>query len=530
MKKKIIIALAIALFLGVFLIIRNGEEDHSFEVVENRELVEEVFETGVVKSGDILNLSFQTGGTLAGLNFSEGEEVSKGDLLAFLDTDSLEIKKRMAENRIESQTIELNIAKKGADDDMINELENRLKDAERSLEIAARQLKEAEENKETNLKSVYSEIPSLVNRSYLLSKSLKDTYKEIRSKYFVGFYLSETYVARNAVTGIERSYEDLRDVSRNITVHSEFEEMDKALAVAEESFGIIDKSIETIIEISETDFYERRFDFNANSLLWETKEKASDMLSGITSAKSNVKSVREKATSAVTSAEGNFSAAKAQKNAAEDNLNSAKRGEREEKVQAMEANLRNAIYDLRLAEIALENARIHAPYDGKIATVHQKAPEEVAPGSPVITLISDGEFYIEADIYEGDIVSVSLGDPVKIELVPFPNEEFFGEVISINRVGKLINGVVYYEVEISIDSPPENIMPEMTADTTIETSRKETLSLSREAIRRDGARRYVKVLEDDEKKQIDVETGITDAYGYTQIISGLSEGDRVLID
>jgi len=90
--------------------------------------------------------------------------------------------------------------------------------------------------------------------------------------------------------------------------------------------------------------------------------------------------------------------------------------------------------------------------------------------------------------------------------------------------------VVYYEVDISLEDAPERLMPEMTADVTIETSRKTTLSLPRDAIRRDGARRYVKAWEDGKEREIDIEVGITDPYGYVEIVSGLSEGDRAIVE
>ena len=530
MKKKIIAGLIILVAAGGLFIFRDGDSEHEFATVEERDLVEEVFETGVVKSGDSINLSFRSGGELTSLNVSEGQIVERSQFVAGLDTTDLEIQKRQAESRIDAQTAELEMLNQGARDEDIRDLENRLKDAEESVSIAERSLKEARESRESALENSYIGTSSLVNRAYLLSKSLKEDYNDLKDRYFVGFYLQETYRARRSIRDIEDAYDDLRVISRSINENSSFEEKEEGLNQAEETFLIIEDSIEALIDISEIDFYERRFSTASTGMLWEGRDEASEMISSIASKKGGIISTKNETRSGVTSAESNLTSARAQRNELRDRLEAAKRGGREEEIKALEANLRSAGYDLRLTEREIEKSRIYSPQRGKVSKVHLRENEQASPGAPVVTILTDEEFYIETDIYEGDITSVNAGDPVSIELVAYPGEIFNGEVTSIDQTGQLIDGVVYYKTDISIENSPERIMPEMSADATIETSKKTTISLPREAIGRDGARRYVEILEDSERKEVEIETGITDAYGYVEIISGLSAGDQVLID
>ena len=530
MKKKIIAGLIILAALGAFFIFRSGDTEYEFATAQERELIEEVFETGVVKSGDLINLSFRSGGELTRLNVSEGEPVERGQFIAGLDTTDMELQKRQAESRIEAQTAELEMLKKGASDEEIEDLENRLEDAKRSLETAERSLSEAKDSRETVLKNVYTTVPSLITKVELFSRSVKDEYRDLRDRYFTGFYLQDTYLARRLIREVENSYDQLRVASRGVDKNSSFEEMDEALNQAEETLDLIEKHTETLIDISETDFYERRFSARSESLLRETKNETSELISSVSGKKGEISSVRNETRSAITSAEGNVNSAQAQKNELDDRLESAKRGGREEEVRALEANMQSAIYDLRLAEREIEKSRIYSPRAGKVSKIHLRENEQASPGSPAVTILSDGEFYIEVDIYEGDITSVNVGDSVSIELVAYPGETFTGQVTSIDQTGQLIDGVVYYKTDISIENPPERIMPEMSADATIETSKKTTISLPREAIGRDGARRFVEILEDGERKEVEIETGITDAYGYVEIINGLSKGDQVLIN
>ena len=530
MKKKIVVGVIILIAIVAFIIFNNGDTEYNFETVEERELVEEVFESGIVKSGDSLNLSFRTGGTLQELNVSEGQSVSQGDFIAGLDTSDLEIKKSQAQSRIESQSIELDLLRQGARQEEIEDLERRLEEAEDALEIAERSLNQAKSSKETALDNAYTGIPSLLGKVEIFSKEVKDEYKELRSRYFSGFYLQDTYRARSLIREVENAYDDLRSLSRSIDKGSSFEEMDAGLSQAEETLDLIEKNTETLIDISETDFYERRFSTESSSLLWEIKDNVSEMLSQVVGRKGEIRKVRDETDSSITSAESNLSSARSARNEVGDRLESAKRGGRDEEVEAAQASLRSSVYDLELIQRDIDRSSIFSPQSGKVSRIHHRKSEEVSPGSPVVTLLTDDDFYVQVDIYEGDISSVNIDDPVEVEFVAFPGEEFSGRVAAINETGKVVDGVVYYEVDIVIDDAPERLMAEMTADTTIETSRKTVISLPREAIRRDGARRYVKVLEDDQVKEVDVETGITDAYGYTEIISGVSDGDKVIID
>ncbi len=530
MKKKYIIGIILAVVVLSFFLFKGNNDERELITVNERELVKEVFESGAVKSGDNFNLSFQSGGTVEDITVSEGQLIERGQLLASLDKQDLLIRRRQALQKIEMAQAELSLVREGGRDEEITALENRLLEAEEALSLAQRSLQEANEKRDTELNNVYSKVPSSVNRSYLLAKELKDSYKNLRDQYFVGFYLQDTYKARSAINRIERSYEDLRNLSRDLTVSSDREKIDQALIQAEKTFSIIEEAIEEIIDISESDFYERRFSDVSRNFLWSTKKEASDMLSAIVTIRGEIKSAREALRGSVTQAESSLSAARARRNEIKDNLEQIKLGGRDAQVRAAEAAFEAANEDLRLLDRQIERADIKSPVSGRVVTVHSKPGEEVAPGTPVVTVLSEGDFHVEVDIYEGDIPVIELGNKATIEFVPFPRQSFTGEVISINETGKVINGVVYFEVSIGIDNPPERLMTEMTADVNIEVERKKTISLPREAIRRDGIERYVKVLDNGEEKRIDVEIGITDSYGFMEILSGLSEGDQVLVD
>lgn len=528
-KKYLIIGILVLLGIALLFFFKKDGDAHELATVTKKELVKEVFESGAVKTGEDLTLSFQTGGVLGSLNVEEGEKVEKGQFLASLDSTDLLLQKIQAESKLKSAKANLEITVKGARPEEIESLVARLKETEDVLELAEESLEQAKQGRKTALESAYSGIPSLVNQSYLLSKELKDTYKSLRDKYFSGFYLQDTYMARDKVKEIEDSYEKLRNLSRNLTVNSSYEDIDKSLVQAQEIFQTIEKAIETMIDISDTDFYDRRFSITDDKTLWSTKRNVSDMLSNITAAISELESTKNSTKSAVTSAESSLNTTKSKRNELKDQLELAQQSGRIEQIRTALANLQAAQAGFALAKNNLQKATLHSPVKGVVRSINYKESESVTLNSPVIVITPENKFYVKLNIYEGDIAKVSTGDKANISFIAF-DENVEGEVISKSKTGQLIDGVIYFETKVAIDNPPEGLLNEMTGDVSIVVESKKALALPREAVKTEDGQNFVKVLQDGKLVDKKIEIGIIDSYGYAEIISGLERGDEVVMD
>lgn len=77
------------------------------------------------------------------------------------------------------------------------------------------------------------------------------------------------------------------------------------------------------------------------------------------------------------------------------------------------AALKSAEADLQLADIALRNTKIYAPYDGAITLRHSEAGAYVRDGDPVVTLLDYANLEIEADVPANRIGGLQPG----VELV-----------------------------------------------------------------------------------------------------------------
>jgi len=195
------------------------------------------------------------------------------------------------------------------------------------------------------------------------------------------------------------------------------------------------------------------------------------------------------------------------------------------------ARLEKARRDAAVVKTELSYTVIRAPISGTVASVTTQQGETVAASftTPTfVTIIGKDALELVAMVDETDIGHVEVGNPVQFTVEAFPAQEFEGRVTQVAPKGTLISGVVNFEVMIRIDSPADNLKPDMTANVTIRTREREALVLPSRAVERDGFERIVWVQRDGEPVRRPVTVGTRDA-GFVEIRQGLSPTDRVLI-
>jgi HlyD family secretion protein len=198
--------------------------------------------------------------------------------------------------------------------------------------------------------------------------------------------------------------------------------------------------------------------------------------------------------------------------------------------------LDNANNELNKVQNQLENAVIVAPFDGVIATVKVKEGDVLSSvnyaTTTIIELIDPSQMELKTKVDEVDIPSVKLGQKAIIKLDALPDLELEGTVTAISLLPIEEGGVVLYEVKIGFDVPESSgLRRGMTATADIVTDeRSNVLLVPNRAIRQDSSGNpVVKIMVGDQTQERAVVTGISDGL-QTEIISGLNEGDRVVIE
>lgn len=191
-----------------------------------------------------------------------------------------------------------------------------------------------------------------------------------------------------------------------------------------------------------------------------------------------------------------------------------------------------------LAEEAVEKTLLRAPIDGILSRRNIEVGEDVQSasvtasiGEGAFEMIDDNKFKIDAEIAEVDINKLYVGDKATITLDAVGQEKTFSGTISkIDPVETIIQDVVFYKAEVVIDDKDDRIKPGMTADVGIVLREAlEAVSVPEKAVQTEDGRRFVRMLDGENIKNIDVEVGIRDLQGNLEIKSGLKEGDEIIL-
>jgi HlyD family secretion protein len=165
-----------------------------------------------------------------------------------------------------------------------------------------------------------------------------------------------------------------------------------------------------------------------------------------------------------------------------------------------EANLTAARHQVDQARAAAQSARdnlrkttLIAPMAGRVTRLPVEVGEVAVPSTfskdiGLLMTISDlSVIQAKVKVDETDVVRVHLGDSVEVSIDAFPDATFTGHVTKVSDssvlgVAQTATGqndrAVDYEVEVTLDKPPSDIRPDLSATARVVTAtRKNVLSI-----------------------------------------------------
>src|SRR5512134_2334154 len=132
----------------------------------------------------------------------------------------------------------------------------------------------------------------------------------------------------------------------------------------------------------------------------------------------------------------------------------------------------------------LSKTRLTAPMAGRVTRLAVEEGEVAVPGTfsretGLLLTISDlSVIQVKVQVDETDVVRLALGDSVEISIDAFPDTAFVGRVSKISdsairtaaaSAGATTDQAVDYEVEITLEAPPGDIRPDLSATARIVT-------------------------------------------------------------
>lgn len=190
---------------------------------------------------------------------------------------------------------------------------------------------------------------------------------------------------------------------------------------------------------------------------------------------------------------------------------------------------------LDVAEAALDQTRLRAPFSGVVAEVNGEVGEFVTPSPvgiptpPAVDLMDISCLYVSAPIDEVDAPEIRIGMAANISLDAFPEQMFEGRV---RRVAPYVLDLekqartVDVEVEFADQDDCGCMLPGYSADIeVILDQHSDVLRIPTQAVS-EGQRVFV-VGEDDYLEERTIEVGLRN-WAWTEVTAGLQAGERLV--
>ncbi|MDY0339972.1 MAG: efflux RND transporter periplasmic adaptor subunit [Coriobacteriia bacterium] len=158
------------------------------------------------------------------------------------------------------------------------------------------------------------------------------------------------------------------------------------------------------------------------------------------------------------------------------------------------------------------------------------ASDAVSSSTAPVTIADEDPLVVVLTVNEVDLPALAVGQRADVEFDALPDLTATGKVSEISEEGLNTQGVVTFDVHIALDVIDDALRPAMSAAATIVTDvAKDALLVPNAAVQSDGdGGYYVQILDQTGTPQKStVQVGLMSAT-QTQILSGISEGDKVV--
>ena len=534
MKKIIIIGILIIAASSAFYLISQDDEVSAYETIiaEKTNLVQEISATGRVEAIERINLAFEKSGRVSRVNVDIGDTVTIGQTLvkledneglaelaqAYASVESAMATLKQYEASLLNQKAQLAELQAGAQEEEILLYESKVRNAEVSLVAAKENMIDIMSDTYTRSEdSVRNKADQLFDNPRTPNPTLK--------------FITTNVSAANDVKVSRTILEETLSLWKiDLDALSNASDLDPSMIVTKDNL----EQVKLFLE-------------QASTVLNYAMPDQDILQATIDSWKSDIFTARTSINTAII----NYSATKEKLKTAEtalviseNELTFKKAGSTPEQIDAQEAAIQQAEANIvsQEAEIKLKESAVQAvnakltknillsPIAGIVTKQTAKKGAIVIANETVVSVISEGEFEIDALIVEADIIDLEIDDKAILSLDAYGEDILFeARVIDIDPAAELIEGVASYRTTLEFLESDDRIRAGMTADIDLVTAERENvISIPQRAVIFKDNMKIVRILKNDVLIEVEVETGITGERGQIEILSGVEEEDIVI--
>jgi RND family efflux transporter MFP subunit len=208
-------------------------------------------------------------------------------------------------------------------------------------------------------------------------------------------------------------------------------------------------------------------------------------------------------------------------------------------LSSQQAALAVAEANLKVANVAVDQTLIRAPFDGVVLTKNANVGDNITPFSnaldtkgAVVTIADMDTLEVEADVSESQLARIRIDMPVEIQLDAVPGERFPGVVSRMVPTVDRAKATVLVKIRFAQRDP--RVLPDMSAKVTFlnkettEQERKPVIVVPKVAVfDRNGTSSFVNVVQDGVAHTVEVRTGRD--IGDSIEVVGVEAGMRVVV-
>lgn len=476
------------------------------------ELAATVSGAGNIAAPEQSNLSFGVSGVpVIKVNVKIGDAVKKGAVLAEADATELSSQLQTAQTNLASAQAKLDDLKAGATTEELAIADSQVKGAQASYDAVISKLDQLKAPPDaTSLQAARASFASAQAAYQTALAKSKMTDEQITVQR------ATLEKARIALQAAQAAYNAIawQDNAPN-----------SSAAQSLQSATIDYESAQANYNLSQTEMNDGALR-SAEANLANAKKSLDDLVKGAT-------------TDELASAQATVESASQTLMQAKQNLTDLKAGATQTDLLAAQASVDSAQASLEQAKRALDDAKIIAPFDGVVADLKTFVGQTASAGTTAITLVNPNDLQILVSLSEVDISDVKPGQDVQLSFDALNGQTFPGKVAAVSPLGTTSQGVVNYNVTVTLTNPDPAILPGMTAQANIVTAQvNDALLAPNRAIRSQGNRRLLTLLYEGREIPVVIQIGLQNE-AFTQILSAamsdgqavnLQEGDTVLLN
>lgn len=197
------------------------------------------------------------------------------------------------------------------------------------------------------------------------------------------------------------------------------------------------------------------------------------------------------------------------------------------RISQEQLNQAQAQYDSILKQA--EDMRVLAEVSGEISEIHVVENESLIMGTPIMDIINYDDLVVNLRIDEYDLAAVTLNKEAEVTISSL-GEKVKGRVTDISKQAMVVNGVSYFEAEMSLEKN-ENLRVGLSTEVKILNEKAEAATtISMKALQFDNENLPYIYYRDNKGKVASkaVKVGINDG-NIVQILEGIEDGEIVLI-